>query len=213
MYFYTSDLHFGDQVTFERTRARKERFKDVTEMTEAIVENINRKVMDKDILFILGDVAENRGYDPTQELEKIKCKKVLIRGNADSALVKHRHFREQFVDVRRAEFLQDKSVGLSVNLLHFPMADWNGKLRGAWHFYGHVHDGLGPDGQPTEAYRFMEAQANCYNVGVDVNGFMPVSFEEIIDQMKRQGRTIWTPENVNKDESKDESRNDNGGKE
>lgn len=59
-------------------------------------------------------------------------------------------------------------------LSHYPMVDWQGMSHGSWHLHGHIHSCGG-------AYnRFNLRQGLlCYDVGVDANGYAPVSLEEL----------------------------------
>jgi len=54
------------------------------------------------------------------------------------------------------------------------MAEWSGYFRGSWHIYGHIHNAK------NTAYQYMKTQEKALNAGVDICGFSPVTFEELI---------------------------------
>ena len=53
-------------------------------------------------------------------------------------------------------------------LCHYPMREWHGCWRGAWHLFGHVHGRLN-----------HEPVGYSLDVGVDSNRFRPWRLEEI----------------------------------
>lgn len=54
------------------------------------------------------------------------------------------------------------------------MVDWEGMSHGSWHLHGHIHS-------QGSAYNLMNARQGLlrYDVGVDANGYAPVSLDEI----------------------------------
>lgn len=170
MYYYTSDLHFGYADIIKN---EKRPFKTVEEMNESLIKNFNEVLSKDDILFILGDVAWH-GYNPCTELKKIHGKKVLIKGNHDEALLKHKSFRECFIDIRSTELFRDGNK--KIFLSHYPMAEWDGYYKGIYHFYGHVHN------SDMGAGYLMKLYPTAVNVGVDCNNFYPKTAEQLIDE-------------------------------
>lgn len=170
MNYYTADLHFGCQSIFEREK-RGEIFKDLEQMNKTLVENINEACQPDDVLYILGDVSCAE-YNPAKELSAIKCKKILIAGNHDRKWLEHKSFKRQFVKIFDTGYV--RTLGTRITLSHFPIAEWDGFFKGHWHFYGHVHRTNMGSG------RMMEKIPNCYNVGVDVNDYKPVTAAQAI---------------------------------
>ena len=75
------------------------------------------------------------------------------------------------------ERLVIKYGGKRINLVHKPEhADINYEIN----FTGHVHEKW-----KFKRIRMGEAFTDCINVGVDVNKFMPVSFNEIIREYSK----------------------------
>jgi len=82
--------------------------------------------------------------------------------------------------------------GYKFCLSHYPMLDWNRKFNGAYMIHGHIHSlpntpgaiphsvdegGLGPRGYND----LMRAERiRRYDVGVDANGYRPVSADQIV---------------------------------
>lgn len=172
MNYYTSDLHFKCQEIFDRTNRP---FKDLDEMRDVIIRNINETVSPNDTLYILGDIA-CADYDPTTELKEMNCAKVLIKGNHDARWMHHRHFRHQFEEIHSIKAVRENDT--KIVLCHYPLAEWDGYWKGYWHFYGHIHNS-------TEgASRIMSQIKRTVNVGVDVNEFKPKTAAELMNIRK-----------------------------
>lgn len=58
-------------------------------------------------------------------------------------------------------------------LFHYPIVSWNGFYKGAFHFYGHVHN------QPLD-YMPLDWRARAFDVGVEALDYTPRTAEEII---------------------------------
>ncbi len=68
--------------------------------------------------------------------------------------------------------------GQAIVLNHNPFLCYGGSYRGVWQLFGHVHSGpLSKDGKDFP--RLSMLFPSQYDVGVDNNGFMPVSFDEL----------------------------------
>ena len=96
MEMYISDTHFGHENILKECRPQ---FETVEEMDSLIIENINRKMKKKDVLYIVGDFSYRSKRSPISYLEKIRPKKILITGNHDRDWLKrlsddeiNRHF-------------------------------------------------------------------------------------------------------------------------
>lgn len=65
--------------------------------------------------------------------------------------------------------------GTRMVLSHYPMLSWNGKRRGSIQLHGHIH--------ADRAYNERNRRRGIlrYDVGVDANGYAPVSRDEILD--------------------------------
>jgi ADP-ribose pyrophosphatase len=59
-------------------------------------------------------------------------------------------------------------------LSHYPMMTWNDIGRGSYLLYGHIHNGTDAPYWPL-----LQKMDHALNAGVDVNGFRPVTLEEL----------------------------------
>ena len=166
MYYYTSDLHFGHEEV-----AKKRGFENAKEMGRHIIDSFNKVLTKDDVLMILGDVS-CYGYRPQEEIQSIAGHKVLIIGNHDKSLLSHHSFRKCFVDIRENELIKDG--GNKIFLAHYPMCEWDGYMKGIYHFYGHIH------GRTDGPGLVMRMYPNAVNVDVAVNGYIPRTAADLI---------------------------------
>lgn len=180
MNFYTADLHLGYEQII---KTAKRPFDAVEKMDKAIVKNFNEVLNKDDVLIILGDVCSYGNHrEAVKCLKQIRCPKVLIAGNHDKEPLKHKSFRDLFVDVRDSEIIREE--GHSIFLSHYPHAEWDGYYKGIWHFYGHVHN------SKQGAGCLMHLFPTAVNVGVDVNDFKPHTAKELIVSRIREYKNI-----------------------
>lgn len=176
MEMFIADTHFGHENILEECRTH---FRSVEEMDERILENINRKMNKSDTLYILGDFSFRSKRDPREYLEAIRPKKVLILGNHDRDWLRHLSEEEKaryFLGIHEQFSL--KRNGIELHLCHFPRLAWSRS-----HYFaqslslcGHIHDAR----DTTPAARLFPLVPCQYNVGVDVNGFEPVTLAETV---------------------------------
>jgi len=170
MKYYTSDLHLSHKNIIEYENRP---FDSIDEMNNTIIDIINYRLSPDDELYILGDFTLEKNVDKVNSLiRRIKCKKHLILGNHDY-FVKNESLCSLFDSVHH--YLEIDDNGQKVILFHYPIQNWNLKNYGSIHLYGHVHS--------KEELQLKEC--NAFNVGVDVNNFMPVTLEELL--LKRGG--------------------------
>lgn len=179
MIYYTSDLHLGHKNIIEYENRP---YKSVEEMDADLIYKWNAKVGRNDDVFVLGDFCFKGA---TKAIKYLKCLNGhihLIRGN-------HDHFMSQlsfktwcmFKDARggfnvydEGDYAHIKDGEHEVILCHYPILYWENMERGSIHLYGQVH-----------SYRGCSKMApNSYNIGVDVNNYMPVTLEELIERSK-----------------------------
>ena len=177
MIYFTSDLHFGHANII---RLCKRPFADVDEMDGALITNWNKKVTKKDIVYILGDVVWDKNKVGFY-MEQLKGKKILVCGNHDSTWCKKEETKGFFEQV--TSFMEINAEGRCLTLCHYPMLEWknsresDGKI--GYHLHGHIHNRV------AQEYKPLYMQFNALNVGVDVNGFVPVTFEEALQNNLR----------------------------
>lgn len=165
MIYFTSDLHLGHRAVID---FQNRPFIDVEEMNETLIKNINSRVKQEDTLYILGDLTHKCRVDEANNLiSKINGKKYLIKGNHDK-----QYDESLFEGIY--DFLQVHFNGVHISLMHYPMMHWPRSHYGSLHLHGHMHNG------PEYNLEQRENGIYRYDVGVDANNYMPVSFEEII---------------------------------
>ena len=62
------------------------------------------------------------------------------------------------------------------------MQSWNAKFHGSIHLHGHTH-----------GHMYTEPGVNRLEVGVDVNDYYPVSFDEIMEKLNKASRPLVRP--------------------
>ena len=163
MYYFSSDLHLGHRAVL---RMNGRPFETIEEMNRAIITNINARVHRDDTLYLLGDLAFRIPVEEANELiAKLKCKKILIRGNHD------KNYDESLFE-GVYDFLEINYGGHSISLMHYPMVEWPKSFHGSIHLHGHQHNNLEYNVQQRDE------GVRRYDVGVDANYFFPVSAKE-----------------------------------
>ncbi len=176
MEMFIADTHFGHGNVLCECRPQ---FPSVEEMNAHIIGNINRKMRRNDTLYIVGDFAFRSKISPTEYLEMIKPKKILIKGNHDRDWLKHltdEDIARYFLGVY-SQFSVKKN-GIELHFNHFPQLAWNRSHFFAQSFSicGHIHNAR-RETVAAELFPLVKCQ---FNAGVDVNNFEPVTFEELV---------------------------------
>ena len=170
MIYYIADTHFGHEAIL---RHDQRPFSSMEDMDRALMENWNRVVGPEDDVYILGDFCYRSAKAPASYLKQLHGHKHLIRGNHDGGALKDAHFTEQLESVDKLLFLRDQ--GRNVVLCHFPLAEWNGFYRGAYHLYGHIHTR-----RDSAAWAYMAGQPRAFNVGCMLHNYTPVTLDQLI---------------------------------
>lgn len=174
MNFYISDMHFGHERAIEFD---KRPFANVEEMDRMLIELWNAKIQPENSVYILGDFAFRNKRPEEWYLRQLKGKKYLIIGNHDIKLLKNETAMSCFETAEKMMHVSDN--GNQICLCHFPLAEWNGYYRGAWHIYGHIHDAK------KETYEFMKNRERALNAGCMINNYAPASFRELVVNNER----------------------------
>lgn len=187
MIYFTSDLHLGHANAISFTRRP---FSGVEEMNRRLIQNINDTVSVEDELWIVGDFAYKTGREEVRMLRKqILCRRVhLVYGNhdkdysADHIFQSVQHYKELKTEYGR------------VVLFHYPILEWSAAHYGSIHLHGHLHstgeynaenlkkklaDRLSCGHSPKHA----DLPLRIYDVGVDANGYRPISLQRIAELM------------------------------
>ena len=176
MIWITSDLHFNHNKEFIY-KARG--FENISQMNEAIIENINDRVTYEDDLWILGDLCLGPDIEGNKQLiERINCPNIrIIYGNHDTDTRKAMYDTCWNVIGGRYAY-QQKWNGYHFYLSHFPTITSNLEKESLRQctccLYGHTH----------QISNFYLEYPMIYHVGVDSHNLCPVSINEIIYDMK-----------------------------
>ena len=173
MYYYIADPHFGHENILKLCDRP---YATIEEMNEAMIQQWNQRVTGNDTVFILGDLFF-RCADPEAVLTRLKGKKRLIIGNHDSSWMDKVDLSRYFVSVDH--FLEITDGMRAITLCHYPLLTWKHKLR-PFMIHGHIHNDTTSDFFPLIA-----ARERLLNAGADINGYCPVTFEELQENNRR----------------------------
>lgn len=146
MIYFTSDSHaYHRNITRGVSKWTNKKtcrdFDTPEQMTDRIVENINRVVNPEDTLYHLGDWSFHSKENIYNFRERLKCKKIhLILGNHDTELYEDQHTHTLFESV---SFYKEINIdGQKIVMCHYPIVSWNKCHRGSWMLHGHCHGTL-----------------------------------------------------------------------
>ena len=176
--FLTSDSHLGH---FNICKYCHRPFQSRSEMDQTLIKNWNEVVPEDGIVVHCGDFMLPHNEDIKEYnryLNQLHGRVLLLRGNHDIASLDW--VSDKLIAVRdQAMIVVD---GVKIFAQHYPCAAFNGD----YHVYGHIHtlaDGscYGIDGDVTKVMR-----KNTYDVGVDQNGYTPVSYWQLCDIFRKK---------------------------
>lgn len=185
--FFTSDTHFNHNniISFAQRP-----FHNVEEMDDMLIKNWNDKVPTDGLVFHLGDFCFGRG-NCKRYLNRLNGRVILVIGNhdfnnmsaGDLDLFAY-HSQQMFISIEKRKIF----------LNHFPFLCYTGVYRQPedmiWQLFGHVHShtssdinsGIGGNGKDIPRLNMLFP---CqYDVGVDNNGFAPISWNELKEKIE-----------------------------
>jgi len=172
--FFTADTHFGHRNIIHYANRP---FKTVRDMDEELIKRWNARVTKEDVVYHLGDFAF---LDAHYYANRLNGKKILIRGNHD----RPRDLQSLFEGIYEMYRLRIDPIetGLAdiveITLCHYAMRVWDKSHFNSWHFYGHSHGQLPPEGK-------------SWDVGVDTNNYEPKTITELTQIL------LTRPDNIN----------------
>jgi len=152
-------------------------FTSLDEMNNTLIRNWNERVKTDDIVFHIGDFCfRNSVGGKIGEGIQVKAKEWEARLNGKIIHIKGNHDSSNGVKPI-IENIVIKHGGKRINLVHKPEdANINYEIN----FTGHIHSKW----SILKMSRFNK-ETYCINVGVDVNRFRPVSFDELMKVYRR----------------------------
>lgn len=193
--FFTSDTHFFHDKIIEMAHRP---FSSIEEMNDTIITNWNNKVPKDGIVYHLGDFAWGNKLEQYKELiSKLNGKIILIKGN---------HDEKTYLTIERNALNSSKNNATSiwkiedryVYLHHYPFLCYGGTYRKkedmVYQLFGHIHSGKGQTG--LDMPRMNLLFPTQYDVGMDNNNYIPLSWKEVDEKIKRQieenkNMTMW----------------------
>lgn len=176
--WFTSDLHFHHRNICKYCNRP---YNSLEEMHEALITNWNSVVKEDDTVFLLGDMGFC-GYEKLKELlSRLNGNIILVTGNHDAPSVVQHLLDDGILfasfNLCSITIIGDKECpNQKLTLCHFPMIDWYDKECGAWMVHGHQH----------QLPNTPSCSVKHWDVGVDKNNLMPISFEQLKINITKQ---------------------------
>ena len=176
--FFTSDTHWHHENIIKFCNRP---WGDIRTHDSALIQNWNSVVPVSGVVFHLGDFAMTARIDYIKELvEQLNGTIYLVMGNHD---YRNRFDREAIVkifggrvfDAVELTIVDEERTNNHTNFhcTHHPLMFWN---RGSYHLHGHVHGGPETTASERVPFHFMR-----HDVGVDNNGYTPISYNVLMD--------------------------------
>lgn len=166
--WFTSDTHFDHEKILIYNPARQRHWPDtlirtapnhktgemesvynINLMNEGLIENWNENVKPNDIVYHLGDFSFGSTENTIKIIRRLNGLKHFVSGNHDKVIHTSAVAKSLFESVKDYEELRiDKKT--KIVMFHFPILTWNGGHHGAWHFHGHTHNSLPPEGRRVD---------------------------------------------------------------
>lgn len=177
----TSDTHFWHNNIIKYCNRP---FETVEEMNQALIDNWNSVVGPDDHVYHLGDFC----FGNVEKWNTVLAPGVLnghihlILGNHDpDRIFREGTMFERFdsIDFQKILIIE----GWTVILNHFPFLSFSNNLdHKVLQLFGHIHSG--PEGRGNVLPEGYKVQWNQYDVGVDNNGYIPVSWAQVKERMR-----------------------------
>ena len=166
--------HFGHSRIIEYCNRP---FPDVYRMDEAIIENWNSVVGERDDVWVLGDFTLDR--DAQQYFRRLNGRIYVLEGDHDKKWMQSdrdhcsRQQRVILVPPIYELIIPIPPETINIVLCHYPIRKWRKSHYNSWHLYAHCHGRDKPIGKSWE-------------VSVENTGYFPLSLDEIIGIMKNR---------------------------
>ena len=177
--FFTYDTHFNHTNIIQFCQRP---FKNADEMNEVIIANWNSVVGKDDTIFLFGVFCLGGAAGWSKILDRLNGKIYLILGNHDLRNIRQ-GFIERFEHVAMSMRIE---IGKTkIHLSHYPYLCFEGGYKDdVWQLFGHVH--TRPSNTGIDAGRLQYLYPTQLDVGVDNNGFTPLSFEQVRAKILKQ---------------------------
>lgn len=176
--FFISDTHFSHEAICKFTRAdgiKLRPWDNVEEMNQALIDNWNRVVNNRDIVYHLGDVAMKE--QGVHILGQLKGRKILVKGNHDKYKLKlYASYFEDILGVKVFQYHKFKAI-LSHIPLHFNHFRFN-----CYNIHGHLHEKNVITTYPTcPWYDTICLDTRYINVSVEKINYTPILVDKLVE--------------------------------
>lgn len=175
--FFTSDLHLGHKNIIEFSERP---FSSIETMDTALIRNWNSVVPTDGIVFLLGDFSFHNAQHSKVLLKQLNGRIILIKGNHDKCTS---YFKEvhELLDIKVLDNVNGNFGGFThITLCHYPLAIWNKKGYGSFHFFGHSHGSYTNIGH-TDHHDYKYNRS--IDVGVDCWNYKPICYTDLIKEI------------------------------
>lgn len=177
----TSDFHLlhksiaGKEVS--RWKKGYRDFKNEYEMTDIILESVNKYAKENDVLYFLGDFCFKNHKRIPEMRNRIECKTIhFLKGNHDSHIDKYSSSFNTVNDYLEIEHEKNKFI-----LFHYPILSWHHKGKGTMMLHGHCHSNESINKHNEECKRMDIGIDNAYRM---FGEYRPFNLTEISNILK-----------------------------
>ena len=176
--YFSSDLHEGHQAVIDFGR----KFNSLLEMNIHIVDEINRKVGENDLLVLLGDSMMGE-KDYVSFLNRLVCDNVIMLfGNHCNRGKLHNTLIECDKLLYIGDYLELNIEKQIICCSHFPMFNWNYQDEGAISLHGHLH--ADENAVIKEIHKYKSLDIGIDNYHKLFGEYSLFSFEQIKELLK-----------------------------
>jgi calcineurin-like phosphoesterase family protein len=174
--FFSSDLHIDHKAVIDFGR----KFNTLAEMNSHIIDEINRKVGEKDLLVLMGDSMMNeKNYD--RFLSSLICENVIMLYGNHCSLSKMLGVKSEKL-IYQGYYLELNIEGQIICCSHYPMFNWNYMEDSSFHLSGHLHGDENSVIKEIRKYKSLDVGIDSYyNIFGEYSIF---SFEQIKELLK-----------------------------
>ena len=147
MYYFSSDIHFGDEGIIKQDNRP---FKNLKDFTNKIIKMWNRQTTKRDTIFVVGDFVDCHLQDSYAWqnalllVKKLKAQVVLILGNNEERIIKYffdgdfQKFKEHCLAIGFKDVLKDCTITMRNTEFYLTHKPLNCK-KDCLNLFGHVH--------------------------------------------------------------------------
>lgn len=164
----TSDTHFGHKSILKFCPETRP-FDNVSDMDEELINSWNECVKPNDTIYHLGDFSFHNESNTEHILRKLNGNIILILGNHDKIM--NRSSLKKYFELQ-TDYYTLKINKKKICMFHYPIFEWDGMHRGAFHIHGHLHS--------------SRILGHSMDIGVDSRVSMqPYNIDEIIEILSK----------------------------